>query len=376
MTATVLEIMNLCVSRMTGYGSAAMQWKWSRRDVLKASAAGIGSAVFAQPAKAAMPEAEPLTPALIAAARKEGKIAFYSALELNISEKLARAFEARYPGIAARVERSGAERIFQRIGQEQDSRINAVDLVCSTDPAHFIFWKRKDWIAPYVTEDMAKNLPRDRINPDGTSATVCAWFSVIGYNTALVKPENAPKSYADLLDPKWKGKIVKGHPGYSGAILTATYQISRDLGWSYFEKLAQQNVMQLQSAAEPPRKIALGERAVQADGNDYSLYLYKDAGRPVEVVYASEGTPQIIVETGIFRSSQNPNAARVFQQFLFSPEGQQIFVEFAHLSFHAQVKDRPGLMPLSAIKTMKSDPEAVEAQSGEIKARYSKIFGV
>src|SRR5262249_49737287 len=125
----------------------------------------------------------PLTPDLIAAARKEGKIAFYSALELNISEKLARTFEARYPGITARVERSGAERSFQRIGQEQDSRINAVDLVCSTDPAHFIFWKRKDWIAPYLAEEMAKNLPRDRINPDGTSATVCCWFSVIGYNT-------------------------------------------------------------------------------------------------------------------------------------------------------------------------------------------------
>ena len=350
--------------------------KWSRRDVLKTSAAAVGSTVFAQPLRAALPQAEPTTPALIEAARKEGKIAFYSALELNISEKLARAFETKYPGIAARVERSGAERIFQRIGQEQDSRINAVDLVCTTDPAHFIFWKRKDWIVPYVTEDMAKNLPREQINSDGTSATVCAWFSVIGYNTELVKPEDAPKSYADLLDPKWKGKIVKGHPGYSGAILTATYQISRDLGWSYFEKLSEQKVLQLQSAAEPPRKVAAGERAVQADGNDYSLTLYKDAGRPVEVVYASEGTPQIIVETGIFRSSQHPNAARLFQHFLFSVEGQQIFIDFAHRSFHAQVKDRPGRPPLSSIKTMKSDPAAVEAQSEEIKARYTKIFGV
>jgi len=353
-----------------------MSRKLSRREMLKASVAGLGSAVFAQPVRAALPEAETLSPALIEAARKEGKIAFYSALELNISEKLARTFEARYPGIAARVERSGAERIFQRIGQEQESRINAVDLVCSTDPAHFIFWKRKDWIAPYVTKDMTRYLPREQINPDGTSATVCAWFSVIGYNTELVKAEDAPKSYADLLDPKWKGKIAKGHPGYSGAILTATYQISRDLGWSYFEKLAQQQVLQLQSAAEPPRKIASGERAVQADGNDYSLALYKDAGRPVEVVYASEGTPQIIVETGIFRNSQHPNAARLFQHFLFSVEGQQIFIDFAHRSFHAQVKDRPGRPPLSAIKTMKSDPVAVEAQSEEIKARYSKIFGV
>ena len=352
-----------------------MRRNFSRRDVLKTSVAAIGT-VFAQPLKAAAPEATVLTADLIEAARKEGKLAFYSALELNISEKLARAFEAKYPGISARVERSGAERIFQRISQEQDGHINAVDLVCSTDPAHFIFWKRKDLIAPYVPEEMAKNFPRDRIDPDGTSAAVCTWFSVIGYNTELVKPQEAPKGYTDLLDAKWKGKIVKGHPGYSGAILTATYQISRDLGWSYFEKLAQQKVMQVQSAAEPPRKIAAGERAVQADGNDYSLALYKDAGRPVEIVYASEGTPQIIVETGIFRSSPNPNSARLFQHFLFSVEGQQIFVDFAHRSFHAQVKDKPGRTPLSAIKAMKSDPAAVEAQSEEIKAHYTKIFGV
>jgi iron(III) transport system substrate-binding protein len=303
-------------------------------------------------------------------------MAFYSALELNISEKLARSFEARYPGVAVRVERSGAERIFQRIEQEQASHIAGVDLVISTDPAHFIYWNRKDWVAPYLTDEMVKNFPKEQVHSEGTSATVCAWFSVIGYNTELVKPEEAPKSYMDLLDPKWKGKIAKGHPAYSGAIMTATYQISRDLGWEYFEKLAKQNVMQLQSAAEPPRKLSIGERAVQADGNDYSLTLYKDQGKPVEPVYATEGTPAIIVESGIFKSSYSPNAARLFQHFLFSPEGQQIFVNYAHRSFHKQVKDRPGRKPLAEIKTMKSDPAAVEQQSEQIKARYQKIFGV
>jgi len=353
-----------------------MPSRFSRRDILKTSAAVAASTMFAQPLRAAGPEAVGVTPALIEAARKEGKMAFYSALELNISEKLARTFEARYPGLHVRVERSGAERIFQRIDQEQAARIAGVDLVCSTDPAHFIYWNKKDWVSPYITDEMMKNFPKEQVHADGTSATVCAWFSVIGYNTQLVKPEEAPKSYKDLLDPKWKGKIAKGHPSYSGAILTATYQISRDLGWEYFEKLAEQKVMQLQSAAEPPRKLSMGERAVQADGNDYSLTLYKDQGRPVEPVYATEGTPMIVVETGIFKSSPNPNAAKLFQHFLFSPEGQQIFVDYAHRSFHKQIKDRTGRTPLSEIKTMKSDPAAVEQQSEAIKARYQKIFGV
>ena len=63
---------------------------------------------------------------------------------------------------------------------------------------------------------------------------------MIGYNTRLVKPEDAPKSYADLLDPKWAGKIVKAHPGYSGNIMTATFALSRALGWDYFKRLAEQ----------------------------------------------------------------------------------------------------------------------------------------
>ncbi|MBV9969482.1 MAG: iron ABC transporter substrate-binding protein, partial [Xanthobacteraceae bacterium] len=104
----------------------------SRRAVLKSSAAFGAATLFAQPLSAAAPPAVSITPALIEAAKKEGKATFYTALELATSERLARAFEAKYPGIAIRVERSGAERIYQRIEQENASRVFAVDVVCST----------------------------------------------------------------------------------------------------------------------------------------------------------------------------------------------------------------------------------------------------
>ena len=351
--------------------------KWSRRDVLKVSAASAAGLVFAEPLRAAAPPPTAVTPALIEAARKEGKIAFYSALELPTAERLAKVFEAKYPGIAVRVERSGAERIFQRIAQEQGSGIKAVDVANSTDPAHYLDWKKNGWLAPYIPEDVAKHFPADQVDPEGMHATSCAWMEAIGYNTTLVRAADAPKSYADLLDPKWVGKIVKGHPGYSGAIMTATFVLARDLGWPYFEKLAQQKVLQMQSAADPPKKILLGERAVMADGNDYNLLLAKDQGKPVEVVYASEGSPLIIVPSGIFSGAPNPNAAKLFQSFFFSAEAQQLLVDtFAHRSFHAQVKEKPGHIPLSEIKLLKADPAQVLAQSEMIKTRYSKLFGV
>ena len=346
--------------------------KLTRRSFLASSAL----AAFATRVAAA-PPAEAVTPALIEAAKKEGKLAFYTAMDLPVAERFAKAFEAMYPGVAVRVERSGAERVFQRIAQEQASNIRVVDVVNTADAAHIIVWKRNGWLEPYVPEDVARHFPAVHQDPDGTSALTRVWLSSLGYNTALVKAEDAPRGFADLLDPKWTGKMVKAHPAYSGTIMTATFQIARDLGWGYLEKLARQKVMQVQSSTDPPKKLALGERAVMADGNDYNLIQLKERGQPVEVVYPSEGTPFVTGPTAIFRAAPNPNAARLFQSYLHSREGQQLLVDFARQhSLHAQVTEKPGGRKLSEIKLMKDDAAGVEAQAEEIKTRYAKIFGV
>jgi iron(III) transport system substrate-binding protein len=347
----------------------------SRRAVLQGTAAAL--CVFAEPLRAAAPEPAAITPALIAAAQKEGKVAFYTAMDLAVAGTLAKAFEARFSGIAVGVERSGAERIFQRIGQEMSSNVHAVDIVNSSDGAHFLAWQREGWLAPYLPEDVARHFPPDYYNPDGLFCTTRLWLSSLGYNSDLVKPEDAPKSFADLLDPKWMGKMVKAHPGYSGTIMTATYQIVKVFGWEYLEKLAKQKVMQVQSATDPPKKLALGERAVMADGNDYNLVQLKEAGRPVEVVYPEEGTPVVNGPSGVFASAPNPNAARLFQNWLHGLEAQQLLVDFAaQHSVHALVQPRPGRKALSDIKVFKDDPAGIEKDGEAIKARYTQIFKV
>ena len=298
-------------------------------------------------------------------------------VNLALAEKVAKGFEAKYPGVAVKVERSGAERNFQRIGQEYASRIYAVDAVNSSDAAHFIVWKRDGLLAPYVPEDVAQHYPAEHKDADGLFASYRVFLCCIAYNTSLVKPDEAPKSYADLLDPKWVGKIVKAHPGYSGTILTATFQMQRDLGWGFFEKLAQQKIMQVQSASDPPKKLALGERSVMADGIEYGIFQLKEKSQPVEPVYASEGTPLIIGPNGVMKSAPNPNAARLLQSYMLSAECQQFNVEVGGLrSAHKLVKDKPGRKSMTEIKVMKDDAEAVEKQSTEIKAQYTKLFKV
>jgi iron(III) transport system substrate-binding protein len=350
--------------------------KPSRRDMLKASAVLAAGTVFAEPLTAAAPEPIPVSPTMIEVARKEGTLAFYTGMEIPVAERLIKLFEAKHPGIKVRLKRSGAERVFQRIGKEEEVRIHEVDVVCSTDPGHFVRWRRDGLLAPFLPEEAAKHLPPEQIGADGMYATLFASLSPIAYNTNLVKPEDAPASFADLLDLRWQGRIVKGHPDYSGHIFTATFALSRELGWSYFEKLAQQKVVQLQSSRDPPNRLARGESAVQADGARSELMLLRERGAPVEIVYASEGTPLIIAPTAVFKTAPNPNAARLFQSFLFSVEAQQDLVEVSAMcSFHALVREKPGRRPLSTIKLMKNDPEAMEAQREEIKARYISLFG-
>src|SRR5499433_1356156 len=304
--------------------------RFSRRDVLKASTVAAAG-LFASPSRSAAPEPTAITPALIEAAKKEGKVHYYTSIDLPLAEKIARSFEATFPGIAVRVERSGAERVFQRIGQEYASRIYGVDVVNSSDAAHFIVWKRDGLLAPFVPADVARHYPADHKDPDGMFASFRVSLSAVAYNTDLVKREEAPTSFADLLDPKWTGRIVKAHPGYSGTILTATYEMARDLGWSYFERLARQKVLQVQSGTDPPKKVALGERAVTVDGSEYVLFRLKEEGQPVEIVYPAEGAPLITGPNAIFRKAPNPNAARLFQSWMFSLEAQQLIYDVGGL---------------------------------------------
>ncbi len=136
-----------------------MKSKFSRRDVVIGSGALAAGAAFSTRVLSAAPPAEPVTPALIEAAKKEGKVVWYTSIDLKLSEQIGKAFEAKYPGVSCRVERSGAERLLQRISQEYTANMHAVDVVNSSDASLLVYWKDQGMLAPYVPEDVAKFYP-------------------------------------------------------------------------------------------------------------------------------------------------------------------------------------------------------------------------
>jgi iron(III) transport system substrate-binding protein len=327
-------------------------------------------------AGAAIPAAaQDTSPAMVAAAEKEGKVVWYSSVDVKVAEAIAKMFRAEYPKIEIEVERSGSERVFQRVNQEYQANIKNVDVVNSSDASHFIFWKQQKWLAAHTPPDV-KRYPAQFKDPEGYYAAWRATLSVMGYNTNLVKEADAPKSYADLLDPKWKGKMSKSHPSYSGTSLTGTFALTKALGWDYLEKLSKQGVQQLQSTTATPKSIASGERAVMVDGNEYNMFIEIDAKSPVKIIYAKEGTPFVTSPTAVFAGAPHPNAARVLQNFLYTAKAQQILVnEGGARSLHPDVKEPANRTPLAQIKTLPDDPAAMLPQIAEIKKKYTAMFG-
>lgn len=317
-----------------------------------------------------------VTPELLEAAKEEGKVVFYTATDVTVAEKLAELFMEKYPEIDVQVERAGSERVFQRIGQEYSTGIYNADVIETSDAVHFQYFKKQGWLEPMVPQVVADKWPEDERDPDGHFAAYRAHLSVMAYRTDLLPEEDAPTTWTDLLDPKYQGKMVKAHPGYSGTVMTATFLLSELLGWEYFEKLGQQQIMQVQSSTEPPKKLAQGERMIEIDGNEYNIFRLQDEGVPIKIVYPEEGTPLAVGNAGVLKNAPNPNAAKVFYAFLFSLEAQQLNSDFGGLrSFHPDVKESDAKTPLSQIKLLHLDATKLEPQIQTIKSNYEKYFG-
>ena len=304
--------------------------------------------------------------ARVEAARKEGKVVWYTSLALSSSEKVAKLFEAAYPGVGVEVHRTGSQRILQRVMQELQANLKLVDVIHTSDAGHFVLLKDKKLLLKYTPAGVDVFPPgfKDR---DGYYYGLRATVNVIAYNSKIISAAEAPRTWKDLLDPKWKGRLVTAHPGYSGVIATHVLALVHLYGWDYWKQLAQNRLMLVQSAVDPSGVVASGERPVAVNGGDYTFYQTKKKGNPVEIVYPKEGVPLVISPSAIAAGAPHPNAAKLFTDFTFSKEVQQVLADTEGLyTGHPEVtyptdKPKPG-----ELRLLHTDPDELKKRNEEI----------
>ena len=319
-------------------------------------------------------EAGAQTP-LVEAAKKEGKVVWYTSLALPSAEKVAKLFEAAYPGIKVEVHRTGSQRILQRVMQELQANIKNVDVIHTSDAGHFVLLKEKKLLARHTPAGVDR-FPAGFKDRDGYYYGLRATVNVIAYNTQRISAADAPRTWKDLLDPKWKGRMVTAHPGYSGVIATHVLALVHLHGWEYFQALAKNQLMLVQSAVDPAGVVASGERPVAVNGGDYTFYQSKKQGNPVEIVYPKEGVPLVVSPSAIASFAPHPNAARLFTDFGFTREVQQVMADSEGLyTGHPDVKYPADKPKLTDLKLLTAEPEELEKRNEEIKKRFVEFFG-
>jgi len=307
-------------------------------------------------------------------ARKEGKVVWYSSLGLSLAQKVCDAFNKKSLGVTCELNRDGSERIFQKVMQEAGANLWIADVVHTSDISHFLDFKAKGMLAKYAPAGSERFRPefRDR---DGFYAVLRGTPYVMAVNTQKVAKAEAPRRWKDLLDPKWKGKLVHAHPGYSGVVVTGMTGLLGAFGWDYYAALAKNNPLVVQSAEDPPMKVSGGEAWVGVAG-EYNFYRAAKKGNPIEIVFPEEGVPFVSSANALMARAPHPNAARVFTDFLFGKEAQQILVDDGLYVPNEEVSYAKDKRPLKEIKLLPAEPEEVLKRNEEIKTKFRELFGV
>ena len=313
--------------------------------------------------------------ALFQAARKEGSVVWYTSLALPSSTAIAHAFKTKYTGIDVEVHRTGSQRVLQRVMQEASAGIKNADLIHTSDAGHFELLKDKGLLLKYTPHGVGA-FPDGFKDKAGFYYGMRATLSVIAYNPKSVAEKDAPKTWKDLLMSKWNGKQVTAHPGYSGIIMTHVLALVNVYGWDYFRDLAKNKLHIVQSANDPAGVVASGERPVGVNGAEYFYYKTLKQGNPIKIVYPKEGVPLVVSPVAIAKDSRRPNAARLFMDFIFSKETQQLLADKEGLyTGHPDVTYPADKPKLKELKLLPADADELEKRNAEIKKRFVEYFG-
>lgn len=312
---------------------------------------------------------------LLAAAKKEGKVVWYTSLAIPSSTAISHYFQNKYKGIEVEVHRNGSQRVLQRFMQEASAGLKNGDIVHTSDAGHFELLKDKGMLLKFTPQAVGA-FPDGFKDKAGFYYGMRATLSVIAHNPKIVAEKDAPQTWKDLLNPKWSGKMVTAHPGYSGIIMTHVLALVNVYGWDYFRDLAKNKLHIVQSANDPAGVVASGERPVGVNGAEYFYYKTLKQGNPIKIIYPKEGVPLVVSPVAIAKDAPHPNAAKLFTEFIFSKESQQLLADKEGLyTGHPEVTYPADKPKLKDLKLLTADADELEKRNAEIKKRFTEFFG-
>ena len=275
---------------------------------------------------------------LIEGAKKEGKVMFYTGLIVDqVVRPVKDAFEKEYPFIQVDFFRANAERLAQRMLAEYQSKRYEVDLVSGSSAATIL--QRAGMMQRFYSPPIAE-YPPELKDPKGFWGSTNVYFMTLGYNTRLVKPNELPKSYEDLLNPRWRGQTMwstsrgSGAPQFIGNILISKGQ---EAGKSYLQKLKQQNIAKSTASARQILDLVIaGEYPMAIQIFNHHAYISKTAGAPVEW-HPLEPVTATNNAVGIAKHAPHPHASMLFLDFMLSRKGQRVFQAANYLPAHPEV---------------------------------------
>jgi iron(III) transport system substrate-binding protein len=300
---------------------------------------------FAFRAQAQTPPKDPL----VDGAKKEGKVVFYSSEDRTALAEPVKAFDAKY-GIPLELNRQSTGRILKVAQSEFETNTVRADVLDITNPLVFFDWKKKgylrQWKAAHADEQVS-SLFRDN---DDTIWSRRLLITCIGYNKKTVTESDAPKSWQDLLTPKWKGKVGTAGPE-AGPTFGWIVFMAHKYGWEYFDKLHANNPIVAPSSDETVALLATGERPV-AVVNCFDILEAAAQGSPIGTVFPKDGLAAWWAGLAIPKAAPHPNAAQLLANFVMSAEGAAAASKGRHGYVAYLHKDTPMAKVLPPMKEL------------------------
>ena len=260
---------------------------------------------------------------VIDAAKKEGGVSVYHAqLGAPHWKAVVKAFEAKY-GIRVEEFDARASELTERVRVEQTSGHFVADVEFHGDTS-ILLQRKSDFVARLGDLPNASRLAPPFARND---YSVPAWNQIVCMlvNTSIVKPEEEPKQWADLLDPRWKNKILTDDMRAVGCGQTVFAVLYKKYGEEFLKKLIAQNLGIGRDLQDDSRKVARGEYPVFI--NQIIAFASPLKGLPVKVITPSDGCPYTPIQGAVLRGAPHPNAALLFINYLLDPESQATYAK-------------------------------------------------